>query len=65
MPVTVALEGLCDSCAKVGKMYVPGLMPGDVLICCLCGDVSARGADLETVGLTLSQCDEVETLVSS
>lgn len=60
MPVIVALEGLCDPCAKVGKAHVPRSLPGDVVICCLCGVVEARDADDRPCGLTLDQWDELE-----
>jgi hypothetical protein len=60
MPVIVALEGLCDPCAKVGKAHVPRSLPGDVVICCLCGVVEARDADDQPCGLTLDQWDDLE-----
>lgn len=59
---TVVLDQFCASCAKVGKTRVPRSLPGDVVICCLCGDVSALSADLEPVGLTLAQWDELDLL---
>lgn len=60
MPVIVALEGFCGSCAKVGKAHVPRLLPGDVVICCLCGIVEARDADGQPCGLTLDQWEDLE-----
>jgi hypothetical protein len=60
MPVIVALEGLCGSCAKVGKTHVSRSLPGDVIICCLCGNAEARDADDQPCGLTLEQWDDLE-----
>lgn len=60
MPITMTLEGLCGSCSKVGKTHVPRSLPGDVIICYLCGTIEARTADNEPCGLTLEQWDELE-----
>lgn len=62
MPVIVALDGLCDSCAKVGKTHVPRSLPGDVVICCLCGSIEARDADNQSCGLTLDQWNDLEAV---
>lgn len=60
--MTMALEGLCDSCAKVSKIHVPRLMSGDVIICWLCGAIEARDADNRPCGLTLEQWDDLEAV---
>ena len=55
----MTLEGFCDSCAKVGKTHVPRSLPGDVIICYLCGAIEACDADDQSCGLTLAQWDDL------